>query len=100
MKRSHVFVLPSIVEGFGMVVLEAMACKVPYVASSIPPIKEITQNGKGGFLFKPQDVNDCAEKIDTALSSKKHGYDLVSREYNWEGLGKELEEVYGRLIDR
>jgi len=94
MKRSHVFVLPSIVEGFGMVVLEAMACRVPYVASAIPPVREVTQGGKGGYLFNPMDERDLANKLDQALASKTDGHDFVVENYRWESLAEELERVY------
>jgi len=63
LKASDVFALPSIVEGFGMVVIEAMAAGIPYVASDIPPIREVTSKGIGGLLFEPTNCEDLALKL-------------------------------------
>jgi glycosyltransferase involved in cell wall biosynthesis len=57
-KSSHVYCNASVLEGFGITVVEAMACKTPYVISDIEPFKEVTQNGKGGFLFKQNNHED------------------------------------------
>ena len=70
LKMSHIFALPSIVEGFGMVVLEAMAAGTPYVASDIPPIREVTNGGIGGLLFKPTDYHELASKLRTLLNDE------------------------------
>ena len=50
-KESHLFVLPSAVEGFGISTIESAAAGVPYVVSDIPVFREVTKNGKGGLLF-------------------------------------------------
>ncbi|MGD0954380.1 MAG: glycosyltransferase family 4 protein, partial [Methanotrichaceae archaeon] len=67
MKASHAFVLCSTVEGFGMVIIEAMASGTPYVASNIAPIREITGNGIGGLLYMPTDYQDLALKLKMVL---------------------------------
>ena len=54
---------PSIFEGFGLTVVEAMIAKVPVLVSNIDGPKEIIQNGKFGLSFKKGDVIDCAAKI-------------------------------------
>lgn len=48
---SHIFCLPSKVEGFGIVIVESLGCEVPFVASNIAPIVE-TSGKKGGYFFK------------------------------------------------
>jgi len=67
LKQSHVFVLSSITEGFGMVVIEAMASGIPYVVSDIPPIRETT-NGVGGLYFEPKNFKDLANNIRRILT--------------------------------
>lgn len=57
------FVQPSITEGFGLTVAEAMAAKVPVLVSENQGPLEIIDNGKYGHSFKNRDVEDCAEKI-------------------------------------
>lgn len=103
-KRSYLFCLPSIVEGFGMVVVESMAVNVPYVCSDIKPIKEVTDNGKGGLLFSAGNYNDLADKIIRLISDKKL-YVLKKKEaalfvkrYDWKLIVKQLQQIYQNLV--
>lgn len=102
-KSSHVFCLPSVVEGFGIVIIEAMACGVPFVASNIPPLVEAS-NGKGGLFFEPRNHEELAEKIDHVLSNqevlnnlKKEGK-AQSRMYRGDKIVEEIENIYQNLI--
>ncbi len=100
LKSSHVFCLPSIVEGMGLVTVEAMAAQVPYVNSDIPPTVEITNNGKGGLLFKKEDYKDLANKIIILLKNKKIYNEkfLEAKEqvkiFDWSNITKNIEEIY------
>jgi|GEM_PF-1751311 len=64
------FIMPSIVEGFGYSLIEAMAMQVPVICSDISPFKELTSNGKYGLLFKNKDSVDLYKRIKYALSNK------------------------------
>lgn len=68
------FVQPSIFEGFGLTVAEAMAAKIPVLVSENQGPLEIIDNGKYGYSFKNQDVDDCAEKLEMFL---KHQNDCT-----------------------
>lgn len=100
LKKSHVFVLSSIVEGFGMVIIEAMACGLPYVASDIPPIKEVTAGGVGGLLCEPKNWKALALKIRTLLSGESLRTDIMKnvdehiRAYGWEKVASEAQRWY------
>ena len=61
--KYDLFAQPSIYEGFGLTVAEAMAAKVPVLVSENQGPLEIIDNGKYGHSFKNGDVEDCAEKI-------------------------------------
>ncbi len=100
LKKSHIFCLPSILEGFGIVIAESMASKTPYVCSDIEVLKEVTNNGKGGLIFKKEDYKNLANKIDLLLNNKKL-YEQKENEckkevkkYNWEKITKQVEEAY------
>jgi len=102
-KKSHVFCLPSIVEGFGIVVIEAMACSTPYVCSNIPPLKEVTNNGMGGLLFEQENPHDLAKKILVLLKNNDlynkcihEGLKLAQR-YDWTNIAKETEMFYNKM---
>lgn len=62
------FVQPSIYEGFGLTVTEAMAAKVPVLVSENQGPIEIIDYGRLGYSFKNQDIDDCAAKIAIFLS--------------------------------
>jgi glycosyltransferase involved in cell wall biosynthesis len=59
----HLLVQPSLWEGFGLTMIEAMAAKVPVLASDIDAPREILQDGVYGCLFKNNDPDDLAQKL-------------------------------------
>ncbi len=71
LKESHVFSLPSVVEGMGLVTAEAIAAGLPYVNSAIPPTVEITEGGKGGLLYQPGNWEELAEKIINLITNER-----------------------------
>ena len=72
MAGCSLFVLPSRTEAMGRVLLEAMACKKPIIASNVGGIPEIIKDGYNGLLFESENVDDLAEKIRLVLSNKKY----------------------------
>jgi glycosyltransferase involved in cell wall biosynthesis len=103
LKSSHVFCLPSTVEGFGLVAVEAMAAGVPFVVSELPALVEATGR-KGGFFFKPLDYKDLADKLLLVLKDKKVQRDLIkegtrqAKKYDWKILVKKIEKVYNNVM--
>ena len=99
-KSSHVLCHPSILEGFGIAVVEAMACGIPYVCSDIPPLIEVTHNGKGGLIFRRTNSKDLAEKLVGILRDKKL-YEqkrkeafCLAKESEWKELARKVEKIY------
>lgn len=100
--EARVCVLPSIIEGFGLPVLEAMACGCPVASSNAASLPEV--GGDAAIYFDPYDVNDMAEKIMILLKDKKLRNEMVSRglkqaaKFNWDEAGRKvyqiLKEVY------
>ncbi|MEA5444048.1 glycosyltransferase family 4 protein [Cyanobium gracile] len=62
-RRSAVFCLPSIQEGFGIVFLEAMASGLPVVSTTATAIPEVVPHGRSGLLVQPRDPAALAEAI-------------------------------------
>ena len=60
-------VQPSLYEGFGLTVVEAMAAKIPVLVSNIEGPMEIVKKGKFGYFFENGNVIDCANGIDKIL---------------------------------
>jgi len=63
---ADLFVMPSLVEGFGLPALEAMACGTPVVASNISSLPEVVQNA--GVLVDPLDIDALAAALQALLS--------------------------------
>lgn len=106
MAKSKVYVSASTVEGFGISVIEAAQLGLPFVISDIPPFREVSKHGKGGYLVKPFDTKLFAKSIDKLLShkelynSKSHQAKDVAKNYNWLTISKELKTYYEHLYQK
>lgn len=90
-------VLPSVHESFGLVFIESLARHKPIIGTDIPPVKEIFQLTQGGLVFKKDNINDLAEKINTLLINKKLSQELadngcryVKNHLTWDKIGNRL----------
>ncbi len=83
-----VFVLPSIMEGHPIAILEAMAMAKPIVASDIDGIREQVENGRTGILIPPGDPKALAEGINQLLKDRfqAHKFGMEAR--------KQVEEIF------
>jgi len=70
-RLADVFVMPSRLEGFGYVFLEAMAMGLPVIASKIDGSREAVMNGKWGLLVDPAHPDELAAAITSALTSPR-----------------------------
>lgn len=91
-----VFVLPSLSEGFPVVILEAMATGIPIVASRAGGLKEVILDGKTGFLVDPGNPNELAENIKCLLVNEK-----LSKKFGKAGLNRVKENFpIEKTVDR
>lgn len=65
--KTDVFVLPSFAEGVPVVLMEAMASRIPVVTTRIAGIPELVEDGKSGFVVAPGDTGSLVERIDRLL---------------------------------
>lgn len=96
------FVMPSLYEGFGLPILEAMACGAPVVTSDVSSMPEAA--GDAALLCNPYDVEAIAHAIarmltDTSLRDNyiQRGYKHVTR-YTWESGARDLSNIFQRLL--
>lgn len=103
-KSSHVFCLPSKVEGFGIATIEAASAGVPYVNSNIPVHVEVTKMGMGGFLADPTSPIDFSNKLSKLLSNrqlylrKSQQARQLSKIYDWSQIGYQTEQIYENIL--
>lgn len=98
-QKASCFVLPSInkCEAFGLVLLEAMACACPVVASNIPGVRRVFNNSEQGFITPVGDAKLLAQAItnivnnpDNVREMGEQGVALVHNKYSW---SKSVEEM-------
>jgi glycosyltransferase involved in cell wall biosynthesis len=101
MKRCDFFVLPSLFETFGVVLIEALACGKPVIATDIGGPNEIVTEGLGK-LVPLGDVGALAQAIDFMLDHY-HEYDpkriaeYVQARYSYEAVGKQWDKIYTKV---
>lgn len=96
--RARALLLPSAVEGFGIVVLEANACGVPVVASTgVPP--SVVVGGLNGLRYDEGDLTGLADQAtrlltdDEVFNRLSRSGTLFVRDFGWEAAGRKFEEV-------
>lgn len=96
-----VFVLPSLNEAYGIVLIEAMACGKPVVCTDLPGPREIIQDGKFGAIVKPKSVKDLEEKITYVLKNHKSSnasVKYIRSEFDWAHIAKSLKNIYEEIL--
>ena len=103
-KRSQFIVLSSDYEGFGLVIIEAMACGIPVVSTDCPfGPSDIIDNGETGLLAK-MEIEDLADKMEWMMSHEKERVVMgenaykQAAQYRKEVVMPLWEETYMRLI--
>ncbi len=81
-RQAAVFVMPSLMEGFGLVFLEAMAAGVPVIGGNVGGTKELVKDGVNGLLVDPQNIESLCEGIHVLLTEKRIRDDLISNGYH------------------
>jgi len=98
---ADIFIFPSVYEGFGLPLLESMACGTPVVAANASCFPEIISDA--GLLFHPKNFSELADKIQGLLSNKQLMRELIQKgrerasEFMWRKTALLTREVYRKL---
>ncbi len=97
-KRSEILILPSHVESFPYVMLEAGVYGTLFLGSNVGGIDEFIQDGINGFKFNSGDVNDLYEKIKLVLSLIKEDREIVKKNLFNKVLELDSPETYAKKL--
>lgn len=101
---ADVLLSPSLYEGFGFTILEAMACGTPVVTSNVSSLPEVA--GDAAIMVEPMDVQAMSEAICHLQSDSDYRRDLIdkglvrARLFNWERTAEQVASVYEKLSDQ
>jgi len=97
-QAADLFVFPSLYEGFGLPILESMACGTPVVSSNAASLPEVV--GRAGILVDPYDANEMAGAMSRVLTDKKLVGTLIkeglkhSKKFSWAETAKQTLAIY------
>lgn len=98
---ASLFVYPSLYEGFGIPVVEAMACGCPVIASDASSLPEVA--GDAGMLIDPNDIDGIAKTIKEVLSNSTKREEMIQkgfkqiRKFSWEDSARKVLEIFQEL---
>lgn len=102
---ADIFIRPSLAEGFGIVFIEAMACEVPVIGTSVGGIVDFIKNGETGLFCEPANPQSIAEKIEILLRNQglrnklvKNAKQMVFDVYNWDKISEKIKKVYNSVL--
>jgi starch synthase len=104
--HAAVFCCPSVYEPFGIINLEAMACRTPVVASAVGGILEVVEDGVTGVLVPPRRPDRLAQALTALLTDRgraqamgKAGRARVEERFSWASVAARTETLYGETIE-
>ena len=103
-RGSILLIQPSFVEGISGTLLEAMACKIPIIATNIGGNKELLGNNGAGILIEPGDSKILLKKILELIKDKnlrekisESAYNEVQK-YDWSNIGQLYLDLYKKIL--
>jgi glycosyltransferase involved in cell wall biosynthesis len=98
--RATVFIFPSLYEGFGLPLLEAMACGCPVIASRIPSNVEVASDS--AIYFEPEDGDALISALEQAITDGRSAWRVQQglqhvKKYSWDNTAQQTLTVYRKL---
>jgi starch synthase len=107
LRQCDVFVFPSYFEGFGLVVLEAMACGLPVITTTATAGPDIMTEGHDGFIIEPGNLDSLVSKMNFCLNNRHRVTEMgnnaraTAQRFSWDAYGdrwaKILQDMAGKI---
>ncbi|MGH1566621.1 MAG: glycosyltransferase family 4 protein [Nitrosopumilus sp.] len=105
--ESNALLFPSIIEGFGLVMLEAFQQKRPVIVSDIPPMSDIIENNTTGLIIDPYDERKWADAIIRFIKNPSesemmgtNGNNMLKIKYNQKTMYEKLIKMYDSILSK
>jgi colanic acid/amylovoran biosynthesis glycosyltransferase len=105
MSRADIFLLPSVEETLGVVLMEAQATGLPVVATDVGSVDQVLKNGESGYLVPSRDPDAIADKLmyltehrDLWPQMGRYGRKFIEKNFDIKKLNKRLVEIYEELL--
>lgn len=107
LNSADIFILPSYTEGLPIAMLEAMASKLPIIATAVGAIPEIIKDNRNGYLIAPGDYEGLAEKILILVKDKElrkwmgeNNLRKIHQEYDMKNMNKKILKIYKNMLSK
>lgn len=102
--KSSVYILPSLVEGLPVAIMEAMACGCPVIATSVGGVTDLIENNVTGLLIIPKSVDEISQSVIKILSDKtlreniiRNARKKIEENYEWNIIASKFENLYDKV---
>ena len=107
LEKADLFLLPSVEEAFGVVLLEAQAMGIPVVATDVGSVRQAIKEGESGYLVQPNDPDALAQRLIDLIESQHRWHEMgtvgrkfVEENYDIKNLNRRLVNIYEDLFSR
>ena len=105
LRKSHVAVLPSLKEGWGLTNIEANSVGTTVVAANSPGLRDSVNDNETGFLYEYGNIEELSEKLltvltddETRLRLEKGGL-VWAEKFNWDNAAKKFDELIKKVVE-
>jgi starch synthase len=106
MHQAHVLVLPSVFEGFGLVIVEAMATGMPVIASTHSAGPDVIREGIDGFVLEPDNVDGLVDRLERLRVDRDRTVEMgiaacdQAKNFSWQAHAERVKDILGQLEAR
>jgi len=104
--RAEVVIVPSLFEGFGITLVESLACGTPVIGTKVPGIVDVIKNGETGVLVTPKDAGELANEVVHLLQNKRLREDLgrtgrkeILEKFDWDTISENVNRFYRKIAE-